>query len=86
MRLRRITGIALMVIGFCPTVAWLGYAGYMFYLGPRIGWLSDEFLDVEGQSLLCLMAAFIGIGVACFGGTVVMPDDVEPGGRNAEHL
>jgi hypothetical protein len=66
-RFYQLAGIFLMVCGAVPIVVWLGYAIYMLYLGPRTGWLSDRFMNIEGQSFIWCAGMFTGIGAMASG-------------------
>lgn len=66
--LRRIAFWAMFLTGLFPIVTWLWYAGYMLYIGPKIGWMSREFLDIESTSFLWCAGMFAGVaivGIAC---------------------
>jgi len=66
-KIRQIIGTTLMVIGLIPAFVWLGIMTYLLWLGPRAGWLSDEFLHLEGISFAWCAGMFLGIGVAAAG-------------------
>ncbi len=70
MKIREITGLALMLLGSIPGLVWAGYAVYMLYIGPRIGWISEEFVDIEGTSLLWCGGMFAGIGLMVVGDAI----------------
>lgn len=68
--LRKVIGLALIAIGIFPVLRWAYMAFVMLRMGSTWGWLSERFLDYEGQSFVWCAAAFAGIFMAMIGATV----------------
>jgi hypothetical protein len=60
-------GWILMILGTIPGMIWFFYAGYLFYIGPKIGWISDRFFDIEGTSLIWCALMFAGMPFVAIG-------------------
>jgi hypothetical protein len=71
---RKVLAIALWILASVPIITWCSYAVYMLHIGPRIGWLSERFLDIEATSFIWCVLMFVGIGIGGFTQAVVWPD------------